>query len=90
MTKDHLLKTRLDESKIFSYILKICLKRFNKYDYKKLFRQKHFISLIKVLKESEIIQKMIDENPKLKVSEQRYLEAVDSIISFKETNSLNE
>ena len=64
------------------------MKEFSINHYKKLFRQRNFISLIKLLKESGIVQKTIDENPKLKASEKRYLGIAESIINFPKTNKL--
>ena len=88
MTKEYKLANISTSAKQLTHLLKRVLLRFNKNEYRKIFRNKLFSSLMKLLKESGFIHGVIDKNNNLKMAEERYLEAVDSIIDFNKTNEL--
>ena len=56
--------------------------------YKKLFIMRGVSDFFKVLKISGVTEDLIDQHPIMKLSKERYLEAVDSIINFPKTKQL--
>jgi len=88
MTKSYILPKKSWESKKFVRQLRDCLYTFSPTSYKKLCKRNKFCEVIKVLRDSGIINKMIYEHTNVKNAAERYFEAVDSIINFPDTNCL--
>ena len=56
--------------------------------YKKIFIMRGVSAFFKVLKKSGVVEDLIDQHPIMRLSKERYLEAVDSIINFPKTKQL--
>ena len=61
---------------------------FNRANYAAFFRLKGVPMFFQILKSSGLIEEMIERHPTMKLSKERYMEAVDSIIHFHENRTM--